>query len=140
MKNNRAKSFVTVMAIIAVSALVLRVLIDRGIKLITAQNESNASTTLKLISTALENYAEDNNGVYPQNLSVLTQVEPVYLQKSYMTGSPLKGYNYGCPRLEPSGYTCYANPIFCNLTGKMVFTVTTGGLLVSEECKQREEE
>ena len=138
MKNNRARSFVMIMMVIAVCALVLRVLIERLIKINITQNESNAAMTLKLISAALENYAEDNLGAYPVNFSLLAQAKPPYLDKDYLAKSPLKGYNYSCLRLEPSGYSCSASPTRCKLTGNTVYTITTGGSLISEICERKE--
>ena len=138
MGNAKAKSFVTIMIVIAVCALLLRIAIDGLIKINIAQNESNAQGTLKLISAALENYASDNHGAYPEKLSVLTKPSPPYLDKDYITQSPLKGYNYTCSRLEPSGYNCYAAPARCRLTGNMLFNITSGGILVSEECNKKD--
>lgn len=138
MKDTRARSFVTIMVIIAVSSLLLRIAIEQIIKINISQNESNASSALKLISTALENYAEDHLGVYPSELSALTQTSPPYLDKDYIASSTTKGYNYSCPRLEPSGYSCSAIPIKCNLTGRAVYTITTGGIFISEECSKKE--
>lgn len=122
------------MIVIATLALVLRFAIDRIIKFNISQNESNAQGTLKLISAALENFAKDNQGVYPANLSALTKSKPPYLDRDYITLSPSKGYNYACLRLEPSGYSCSASPVRCKFTGAIVYTTTTGGLLVSENC------
>ncbi len=136
--NAKARSFVMIMIVVAVCALVLRVFIESLIKINIAQNESNASSTLKLISTALENYAQDHLGAFPSNLSVLTQTTPPYLDKDYIAQSPLKGYNYSCLRLEPSGYSCSASPTRCKLTGNMVYTITTGGSLISEVCETKE--
>lgn len=138
MENKKARSFVTIMIIIAVSSLLLRFGIERIITINIAQNESNASGSLKLISTALENYARDNHGVFPSDLSVLTKTTPAYLDKDYIASSTIKGYNYSCLRLNSSGYNCSANPVKCNLTGKVVYTITTGSLLVSEECSKKE--
>lgn len=137
-KDNRARSFVTIMLVIAVFALVLRVSIERIIKINIVQNESYASATLKLISTALENYAKEHLGVFPASLSVLSKDNPPYLDKDYISESAIKGYTYSCVRLEASGYSCSANPLKCNLTGKMIYNVATGGLLTSEECSKKE--
>ena len=126
------------MIIIAVCALLLRIVIERLIKMNIVQHESHASVTLKLISAALENYAKDNKGVFPSSISVLTQTKPAYLDKDYISKSPLRGYNYSCPRLEASGYSCYANPVTCKLSGNMIYTITTGSLLVSENCERKE--
>ena len=133
-----AKSFVLIMIVIALTALLLRIAIDRIIKINIAQNESNAQGTLKLISAALENYAKDHSGVYPASFSDLTKTKPAYLDKDYITPSTSKGYNYTCLRIEPSGYSCFASPTRCKLTGKMAYTITTGSLLVSEGCERKE--
>ena len=127
-----------IMIVIALVALSLRVLIGRFISVTSSQNESNAQSTIKIISTALENYAKDNHGVYPQGLSVLTQSKPAYLDKDYIKQSPVKGYIYNCSRLDATGYSCSAFPARCKLTGKTVFTVTTGSLLISEGCDKEE--
>ena len=134
MKNTRAKSFVVIMIVIALSALALRMLIGEIISVTCSQNESNAQSTLKLISTAFENYAKDNQGAYPLKISVLTQAKPAYLDKDYIKISPLKGYTYSCSRLDAAGYSCQAFPNRCKLTGKVKFSVTTGSLLISEDC------
>ena len=138
MKNIRARSFVTIMMVIAVCALLLRIAIERIIKLSISENESVAQITLKSISAALEKYAADNHGLFPVSLSALIQTNPRYLDKDYIAESPIKGYNYNCSGLQASGYSCSANPTNCKLTGRMVYTITTGSLLVSEECEKKE--
>lgn len=128
----------TIMVVIALSALLLRIAIDRIIKVTIAQNEANAAATLKLISTALQNYAGDHDGVFPEFFSDLIKTSPAYLDKDYTSFSSIKGYYYNCSRLEESGYTCHAAPVNCGLTGGLSYTVTTGGLLISEDCKVKE--
>jgi len=138
MKNKQARSFVVIMIVIALSALALRMLIGKVINVTSSQNESNAQTTLKLISTAFENYAKDNHGAYPANIAVLIQSKPPYLDKDYLKQSPIKGYSYDCNRLDAAGYSCHAFPTRCRLTGKLEFSVTTGSLLISEDCDVNE--
>ena len=138
MLNKKGKNFVAIMVVIALLALFLRVISEKIIKITSSQNESSAQATLKLISVALENYARDNRGVYPSDISILVQAKPAFLDKDYIKQSPIKGYNYSCPRLNESGYNCYARPKRCNLTGKVTYSVTTGSLLVSEECDRKE--
>ncbi|MFH0791065.1 MAG: hypothetical protein V2A64_05475 [Candidatus Omnitrophota bacterium] len=135
MKDIRARSFVTIMVFIAFSTLVLRIAIEQIVKFNITQNESSAEASLKLISAALENYAKDNQGVFPTNLAVLAQTTPSYLDASYINQSPLKGYSYNCFKLEQTGYNCSAVPTKCRLTGNIIYTITTGGALVSEACK-----
>lgn len=134
----KAKSFVLIVIVIALSALLLRVVIGKIIEISSTQNENIAQSNLKSIATALDNYARDNQGVYPKAISVLSQSKPAYLDKDYAAEASIKGYSYSCARLDPSGYSCYAFPTKCNLTGKLVFTVTTGNLLISEECNKKE--
>ena len=138
MLNQRAKSFIGIMVAIAIVAFILSIGVEWLIKYNIAQNESNAAATLKLISAALENYAKDKRGIFPADISNLTRTSPQYLDNNYIDESPLKGYNYSCLRLEPSGYTCSAVPVKCKLTGTMSYVVTTGGLFVSEECSKKE--
>lgn len=138
MQYSKGHNFVIIMVVIAVSALILRFAIEELLKINITQNESNASGTLKLISTALENYAQAHSGTYPASLSLLTQDNPPYLEKDYVALSPIRGYNFNCFRLEASSYSCAATPIKCRLTGKINYTITTGGLLISEECSGKE--
>jgi Tfp pilus assembly protein PilE len=138
MTNKRGLSFLAIMIIIAFCALLLRFAIDRIIKFNITQNEATAQATLKLISTALENYARDHLGAFPTNFSVLTQSNPPYIDKNYIAASAVKGYYYSCLRLEPSGYNCTASAAKCGLTGRMSYTISTDGLLLSEECDKKE--
>ncbi len=138
MINIKGKSFVTIMIVTAVTALILRVAIKQIIHASIVQNASDASATIRLISASLENYAKDNRGIYPDNLSVLTKNKIPYLDKDYIALSPLKGYNYDCERIDSSGYSCSAMPVRCGLTGKMIYTVISGGSLISEECSKKE--
>ena len=134
----RARSFITIMVLIAVCSLFLRFGLEHLIKTSIRQNESGASTTLKLISTALQNYAKDHQDIFPQNLETLTQSNPAYIDKDYIKISPVKGYVYSCSRIDASGYNCVATPIACGITGNTVYTITTGGGFISEKCNKKE--
>lgn len=138
MKKGRGLSFVALMLVIAVLSLSLRIALEQVIKITITQNESYASETLKLISAALENYAADNQGVFPSDISILTKSQPAYLDKDYINDSPFKGYNYSCLRLDSAGYSCFAHPLKCNLSGKLRYSITTGGSFTCEECEQKE--
>jgi competence protein ComGC len=138
MKNNQAASFVMIMIIVGLTSLLLSIAIKQIIKIQISDNESNAAGTLKLISTAMENYADAHQGAYPKAISALTQTNPAYIDKNYISLSPIKGYNYSCSRLEPAGYSCSASPAKCSQTGKTTYTITTGGALASQECSVKE--
>lgn len=138
MKTESGLGFIMVMVIIAVSALLLRIAIDKVIKVVIAQNESTAQSTLKLFAAALEKYAKDNKDIFPTSLKVLTQAKPPYIDRDYVTQSPIKGYDYICSSMTETGYSCSAIPDKCKLTGKMVYTINTGGLFISEDCRKRD--
>ncbi|MBU1726560.1 MAG: hypothetical protein KJ880_02910 [Candidatus Omnitrophica bacterium] len=133
MKNN-GKSFIAIMIVLGVLAFVLRFGVDKLIKFTMGQNEANASVTLKSVAAALENYAKDNHGKYPSDLFELTKTNPTYLDRDYIHVAPFKGYVYSCPKLEPAGYICQAEPLKCDLTGRISYSVATGNLFASEEC------
>ncbi len=138
LKNIQARSFVTIIVIVAALTLILRIAIEQVMHITIIQNESSAQANLKLISTALENYAKDHQGMFPDNLSVLANAKPSYLDNDYISMSPLKGYNYSCSRLESAGYNCFVTPTQCGITGSKVFYISTGGSIVSEECREKE--
>lgn len=138
LKNIKARNTITLVVIIAVVSLLLRIAIARIIKINISQNESVALLNVKLISTALENYAKNNQGAFPSSFSALIKTNPSYLDKDYIVESPIKGYNYSCSRLDFSGYNCSATPVKCNITGRVIYTVTTGVLLVPEKCSKKD--
>lgn len=135
--NKKARSFVTIMIAVAVSALLLRLAIHKIIIYNIEQNQRIAQSNLKLLSTALENYAKDNKGVYPANTAELTGAKPVYLERDYLAAPSVRGYEYDCQRLDPAGYNCSAAPANCKLSGKMVYAVSTGGLIIAESCDKK---
>ncbi|MFA5311343.1 MAG: type II secretion system protein [Candidatus Omnitrophota bacterium] len=135
---NRGRSFIAIMVIIALSALLLRVALEKVLVITCAQNEASAQATLKAMAAALDNYARDHKEAYPKSITTLIKYEPAYLDRDYMAESPMKGYIYNCARLDESGYSCYAFPQRCGLTGNLSFTVTTGNLLVSENCREKD--
>lgn len=136
--NNRGLSLIVVMISIAVVSLLLRIAIGQIIKINIAQNEADASNTMKLISAALENYAKNHKDAYPSDFSVLVETKPPYLEKDYTNFESVRGYEYSCDRLDSSGYSCSAVPVKCKLSGEKSFTIITGGIVSSEDCRKRE--
>ena len=126
------------MIVIAVASVVIRTVVGVLIDMNMGQNEANAEGTLKLIAASLENYANDHRDRYPSDFSALTESRPAYLDKDYVALSPIKGYLYGCAKLEPSGYDCFARPSRCGLTGRTTYGVATGSQLVSQDCEKSE--
>ncbi|HOU36835.1 MAG TPA: hypothetical protein PK562_06155, partial [Candidatus Omnitrophota bacterium] len=135
MKDNKARSFLTVIIIMAFVALILRFSVEQVMQWAIDQNEAAAQESLKLVSTALELYAKDHMGQYPQNLKSLIQSRPAYINPDYISeSSKRKGYVFSCSRLEQASYSCSERPASCGITGKRVFTATTGGSMIIEEC------
>jgi len=134
MLNNKARSFVTIMVVFALSALLLRLAVHQIIIYRIQQNQLLAQINLKLLSTAMENYAKDNKNVYPASIDLLIKNNPVYLERDYLAATSVHGYEYDCQRLDATGYNCTASPVNCRLTGRMVYAVSTGGLLMTESC------
>ena len=137
MLSNKAKSFVTIMVLVALAALLLRLGLHRIIIYRIQQNQLLAQVNLKLFSTAMENYAKDNKNVYPVNVDLLTKANPVYLEKDYLAVPAVRGYEYDCQRLDAAGYNCTASPVNCQLSGKMVYVVSTGGLIMAQSCDKK---
>jgi len=135
--NKKARSFVTIMVVVALSALLLRLGLHQIIIYRIQQNQLLAQVNLKLFSTAMENYAKDNKNVYPVSIDLLTKHNPVYLERDYLAASSVHGYEYDCQRLDTAGYNCTASPVNCKLTGKMIYVVSTGGLIIAEDCDKK---
>ena len=135
---NKGLSFLVLMIVVAFATLLLRISVNQLITMTIKQNESSAIGILKMIGTALENYAGNNKNVFPGSVTALTATNPRYLNRDYVAESPIRGYIYSCSRLEPSGYSCSAVPLKCNLTGKKTFVISTGNIFVSEDCFKKE--
>lgn len=136
MLNKNGKSFVTIMIVASLVILILRWGVQKIIAYNIEHNQQLAQVNLKLLSTALENYAK-NNTQYPTNIEQLTKSNPVYLERNYLTASSIRGYEYDCQRLDKTGYNCSASPVNCQLTGKLMYTVSTGGLIISQDCDKK---
>jgi competence protein ComGC len=126
------------MIVIAVASVSLRFGLEHLIKFSIKQNESNALSTLKLVSAAIEKYAKDHKSLFPDNINKLVDAEPYYLDKDYTGQSFLRGYNFNCNRLDESGYSCNARPIICRVSGNTVYSVSTGGVIKTENCYKKE--
>jgi len=135
--NREARSFVLIMIVAALSALFLRLAIEKIIIYNLEHNQLLAQVNLKLLSTALENYAKNNKNTYPASVDQLIKSKPVYLERNYLAVSSIRGYAYDCQRLDPAGYNCSAAPVDCRLSGKMVYAVSTGGLILAENCDKK---
>lgn len=96
-------------------------------------NESLAKTTMRIISTAIEAYAKENNGKYPMSESVLVIGDVPYLSKFY-DHRVIGGYKY-LLKFKTNYYLVVALPETYGVTGTKIITVGTGGVMQDEGCK-----
>lgn len=96
-------------------------------------NETLTRETVKIISTALENYRVAHNGDYPLSEQDLISSTPPYLTKSY-NKKTIYGYNYTL-NLSPTEYEVVAAPKNCGMEGENIFIVRTGEELTEMSCK-----
>lgn len=124
-----------VMLGISIIILLAVVAIPRWLHLRMVANESEAEATLKTISAALEAFSTESQEGYPTDISALMKTDPPYLNRNYIGDYPSRGYNYSCEYLKMDGYSCSARPQQCGRTGSKKYTITTGGVLIEEDCE-----
>ena len=120
-----------IIAIVIISILVTIAIPNLRRNYVVA-NESAAQSNLRVISSALENYATANNGNYPTAESQLTSASPPYLNQSFCD-STVSGYTYSCT-LTATSYSVLATPATCGKSGSKTYTITTGGSFSSADC------
>lgn len=96
-------------------------------------NETATKETVKIISSAIENYKAAHNGMYPLYESDLISATPPYLTRSY-DKEKIYGYIYSLD-LSPSGYEIAAEPENCHMQGEKIFIMKTQGELTETDCK-----
>lgn len=122
--------------LIAVSILVLLVAISlpQLLRVRLEANEVAAQATLRTISTAVEAYSAQHQGLYPKDEYDLRFATPPYLNAPY-DGKTISGYSYSL-NLSPGGYQVVAHPASCGDTGNQVFIIKTKGVTLKEKCKK----
>ena len=126
-------TLVEIMIVVAIVALLAAIAIPNLLRARITGNESHAQATLRTISTASENFANNNSGSYPTAVGDLTGATPPYMNEDY-TAAARQGYNFACGTMAASGYSCTATPVTCGTTGTQTYTITTGGVLTAANC------
>ncbi len=98
-------------------------------------NETATKETVKIISSAIENYKAAHNGLYPLSEEDLLSSTPPYLAKSY-DKKTIYGYKYSLD-LSPTEYEVVATPKNCHMEGEKIFIVRTGQELTEMNCNKR---
>lgn len=121
----RGFTLVEVMIVVAIIAVLAVIAVPQFLRAKVSANYSAARATLKVIGSALETYAGDNQ-TYPTNTADLISTLPAYLQKDYFNGTH-SGYQYTAT-LSDYDYTIVASPA-APANGATVFTLATGGTI-----------
>ena len=125
-------TLVEIMIVVAIIALLAAIAIPNLLRARLNANDSAAKATLQALATACESYAAAN-GVYPNNITVLTTATPPYLNED-LTNGTYHGYNITCSNNNDSNYSCGAVPNTCNVSGSKNYNVTTGNVWSESDC------
>lgn len=124
-KNHLGFTLVEIMIVVVIIALLAAIAIPGMLRSRQQAQEATAKANLKLIASALENYAAINS-VYPTLTTELMGVTPPYLSSDYFTGVH-GGYTYA-HSLSNYSYLITAYPT-ATTPGVISFTVATGGII-----------
>lgn len=127
-----AAAIVVFWSIIFFLVILAAIAIPKAVDMRLSANENAVEEIVKTISGAIEEYASEHEGVYPQNESDLVNADPAYLFQAYDKRF-VNGYNFSV-KLEAGGYTISALPEDCDVTGRKIFTMTKGGALSVNDC------
>jgi prepilin-type N-terminal cleavage/methylation domain-containing protein len=118
-------TLVEIMIVVVIIALLAAIAIPNMLRSRQQAQEATAQANLKLIASALENYAAINS-VYPTVTTALMGVTPPYLSSDYFTGVH-GGYTYA-HALSDYSYMIMAYPS-ATTPGTHSFTIVTGGII-----------
>jgi len=135
---NAEKGFtlVEVMIVVAVIALLAAIAIPNLLRARLNANEEVAIASLRMISTACENFRAAQSPVaYPTTLAELGPLaqapEPGYIDLVLATGTK-QGYNF-VYNGTANAYICIASPVTPNVTGERSFFVDESGVVRFEK-------
>lgn len=131
-------TLIEIVIIIVILGIMAVVVIPRlaGVKM--TSNESLAQANLRTIAAAMETYASEHNGEYPDNTAStaeekLTTASPSYLNRSF-NGNTLSGYTYTYSNNTATTYTVTAVAASCGSSGSKDYTLTQTAEITSANC------
>jgi type II secretory pathway pseudopilin PulG len=121
----------------AISVVVMAMAVAGVMRSKINANESCAKETLKTIAAAAEQYARENKGLYPANISNLTASNPPFLTSDNAQILNDHGYALNCPLSTNGGlnYSCSARPISIGSSGTKQYTITQGMVLAESMAR-----
>ena len=118
-------TLIELMIIVAIIVALTAIAIPNVLKARISANDVMAQSTLKSVSTALENFLVIN-GNYPSASAELTATIPPYLNQDYFLGVH-SGFTY-LSDLTPYTYMVTAEPVQLGRTGTTIYMISTGGV------------
>jgi len=132
--NRKGFTLVEIMIVVAIIALLAAIAVPNLLTARRTANEAAAKATVRSLSTAAETFSTSNSGKYPAdvlgagNLQDFIASAGNYCKDNAGGQTAVQGYNYACT-LTVGGYTFVASPVTQDVTGKITYTASTGGVL-----------
>ncbi len=131
-------TLIEIVVIIVILGIMAVIIVPRlaGVKM--TSNESVAQANLRTIAAAMETYASEHNGDYPDNTgstaeAKLTTASPSYLNQSF-DGKLISGYTYTYSNNTATTYTVTAVASSCGSSGSKDYTLTQTGEVTGVNC------
>jgi prepilin-type N-terminal cleavage/methylation domain-containing protein len=136
MRKSKGFTLVEIMIVVAIIALLAAITIPNLLKPQQTARNSAAKGELRTLATAIENYAIDNNAVYPTDLDDLaTDYIPAVPCTTTGTNGTKGGFTYFCDSVAVGSYNIVAVPTSKGTSGTKAYNLTSGGQIDEMDCE-----